>query len=180
MVEETEKLKEVFEKRAKGGVESKTEATRISRSSWGLSALEWKIEAWGLKLLVEGFKEKKVLGSMCHKCGTTYVPASFICRKCFIEIDRIVSVSDRGRVVSYAVNMADVRGKPLEEISVVCQVQLDGTESALSGTLFIDDWKKVYVGMPVKIKWAEKTEGKLGDMEGFELIELATMPLPKK
>jgi uncharacterized OB-fold protein len=46
--------------------------TRQTKDTLDMSLFKWRIEADGLELLVQGFKEKKVLGRKCHKCGTVY------------------------------------------------------------------------------------------------------------
>ncbi len=139
---------------------------------WDLSAMKWKIEADGLVLLMEGFKEKKVLGRQCHKCGTVYVPGPTYCRKCHIDIYRIVEVKNEGTIGAFTVNLADIRGNPLEEISIVVCVKLDGSDSWLMGRLEgWKDWKKIKSGMRVKVEWSDKPKGTLSDLLNFKLIE---------
>ena len=83
--------------------------TRQVRGTWDLTAYQWKIESGGFDLLLKGYKDKKILGVKCHKCATVYVPGVDYCRKCFIDIDEIVEVSDHGKVATYTVNIADIR-----------------------------------------------------------------------
>jgi hypothetical protein len=99
------------------------------------------------------------------------VPGSSYCRKCFIDIDEVVEVKDTGKIGTFTVNLADVRGKKLERPTVVCQVQLDGASSWLTGMLRGIEWEKVRVGMKVRVVWREKTSGYLGDIHYFEPIE---------
>ncbi len=142
--------------------------TRQVMDSWNLSIYKWKIEANGLKLLVDGLKDKKVLGRKCTKCNTVYVPGVIYCRKCFIDIDEIVEVSSKGKVGTFTVTLADVRGNPVDEPQVLGCFQLDGADSWLMGPLVIDDWKKVRVGLPIQIRFREETTGELADIECFE------------
>ena len=145
--------------------------TRIVNDVWDLTQYKWKVEVNGLKLLVKGLKDKKVLGRKCHLCGTVYVPGVLYCRKCFVSIEEVVEVESTGKVATFTVNVADVRGNPVDEPQVLCCVQLDGADSWLMGNLDIDDWHKVRVGMPVKIHFLEETTGVLADMEYFEPLE---------
>jgi len=40
------------------------------------------------------------------------------------------------------------------------------------GTLSPDiDFKDVYVGMPLKVKWIDDPQGNIGDLEYYEVIE---------
>ena len=144
--------------------------TRIVNDSWDLGLYKWKVEADGLKLLADGLKGKKILGKTCGSCGTVYVPGVSYCRQCFVDIEEVVDVKTTGKVSTFTVNLADVRGNPLDPQVIGC-FQLDGCDSWLMGTLEIDDWKKVRVGMPVKIRFREETTGELADMEAWEPLE---------
>lgn len=144
--------------------------TRQVSDTLDMSSLKWRIEADGLELLVQGFKEKKILGRKCHKCGTVYVPGLSFCRKCFVTIEDVVEVSKKGKIACYTASLADVRGNPVENITVSVQVNLDGSDSWLMGHLEIDDWKKVYVGMPTELVLREETNGTLADMVCFRPV----------
>ncbi|MEW5947097.1 MAG: Zn-ribbon domain-containing OB-fold protein [bacterium] len=146
------------------------EETRRVRSSWDLTAYKWKIESGGFELLKKGFKEKKILGVKCHRCGTVYVPGVDYCRKCFVDISEVVEAADRGRVTTFTVNIADIRGNLLEERTVPCTVQLDGSDSVINGRIQGMEGDRVRVGMPVRVVWREKTEGALADIECFEPV----------
>ena len=145
--------------------------TRVVNDNWDLTLYKWKVEADGLALFVKGLRDRKVLGRKCHQCGTVYVPAITNCRKCFIDIEDVVEVGTTGKVATFTVNLADVRGNPVDEPQVICCVQLDGSDSWLMGNIQIDDWQRVRVGMPVKIHFREETRGELGDIEYYEPIE---------
>ena len=144
--------------------------TRVLNDSWDLGIYKWKVEADGLKLLTKGLKDKKILGRKCTQCGLVYVPGVDYCRKCFIDIDEVVEVKPTGKICTFTVNLADVRGNPMDP-QVICCFQLDGSDSWLMGSLEIEDWKKVYVGMPVRIRFREETTGELADMECWEPLE---------
>jgi len=145
--------------------------TRTVSDAWDLSLYKWKVEAEGLKLLVDGFRDKKVLGRKCGKCRTVYIPGVSYCRKCFVDIDQVVEVKPVGKIGTFTVNVADVRGNPLDEPQVICCFQLEGADSWLMGNLETRDWKKVYVGMPVKIRFREQTRGELADLECWVPVE---------
>ncbi len=147
-----------------------TEETRIVNDTWDMGLYKWKVEADGLKLLTDGLKDKKILGKKCGKCGMVYVPGVSYCRVCFIDIHEVVEVKHTGKVNTFTVNLADVRGNPLDPQVIGC-FQLDGSDSWLMGTLEIDDWKKVHVGMRVKVRFREETTGELADMEAWEPLE---------
>lgn len=146
---------------------NKEKETRIVNDTLDMNLLRWRVEADGLELLVKGLKDKKLLGRRCEQCGTVYIPGPSICRKCFIDIHEVVEVSRKGKIESYTVNLADVRGNPVAQPTVTVEVKLDGSDSWLMGTLQIDDWKKVFVGMPVEMILKEEPGGALSDIEYF-------------
>jgi uncharacterized OB-fold protein len=80
----------------------------------------------------------------------------------------VVEVGTQGQIATFTVNLADVRGSPLEEPQVICNIKLKGADSWIIGNLMIDDWRKVKVGMPVKIHFKDETTGVLADIEYFE------------
>ena len=142
--------------------------TRQVTDSWDLGLYSWKVEAEGLKLLVDGMKDKKILGRKCEKCKTVYVPGVSYCRKCFCDINTIVEVQPTGKIGTFTVNVADVRGQALAEPQVICCFQLDGADSWFMGTLETKEWKKVHVGMPVRVRFRKETKGELADLECWE------------
>jgi uncharacterized OB-fold protein len=143
-------------------------ATREVSDTWDLSLYRWKVEVDGQKLFLEGLKDKRILGRECDKCGTVYVPGVTYCRKCFVDMEKVVEVGTEGQIATFTVNLADVRGNPLEEPQVICNIKLKGSDSWIMGNLVIDDWHKVKVGMPVKIHFRDETTGALADLEYFE------------
>ncbi len=144
--------------------------TRVVNDAWDLGLYKWKVEADGLKILVDGLREGKIIGRKCGQCGTVYVPAVSYCRKCFIDIEELTEVEKTGKVCTFTVNLADVRGNELEEPQVICCFQLDGSDSWLMGVLEIDDWRKVRVGMRVRARLREELKGELADIESWEPI----------
>jgi uncharacterized OB-fold protein len=96
------------------------------------------------------------------------VPGPSYCRKCFVDIDQVVEVKPVGKIATFTANIADVRGNPLDQPQVVCCFQLEGADSWIMGNLEIQDWKKVHVGMPVKIRFRSETKGELADLECWE------------
>ncbi len=145
--------------------------TRIIENTWDLTAYQWKIEADALNLFVKGLKEKKILGRKCHKCGTVYVPGPTYCRKCMVDIDQVIEVSQEGVLDAFTVNLADVRGAMVEHPYITCTVKLDRSDSFLMGILEgWEDWHNVKEGMRVKAVWADVTQGSLADLSHFQLI----------
>lgn len=141
--------------------------TRVVKDYWDLSVYSWTVEADGLKLFTDGLKERKILGRRCPKCKTVYVPGPTFCRKCLMDISEVVEVGQKGKIVTYTVNLADIRGNPVESPTISAVVKLNGSDSWHMGTLSGIDWKQVRVGMDVKIVLNEETHGALADIAGL-------------
>ncbi len=146
------------------------EETRQVQATWDVTTYNYKVDGRGIKLLADGMKDKKILGIRCHNCGTVYVPGPPFCRKCYIPIDEIAEVKDSGEVVSFAVEMADVRGNPLDEVRVSGMIKLDGSDTFINGRIQVDDWHDVHIGMRVKAVWVPEPQGNLSDIDHFEPI----------
>lgn len=146
------------------------EETRIVQGMWDISTYQYMIDGRGMKLLVDSMKEKKIRGIKCSNCGTVYVPGPTFCRKCYIDCDEVVEVQDAGEVMSYAVEMADVRGNPVEEFKLTAMIKLDGADTWIIGTITGIDWKDARIGMRVKTIWVDEPVGSLSDIDRFEAI----------
>lgn len=143
------------------------EETKVVTGTWDLSTFKFNIEGRGLQLMLQKMKDRKLVGFKCHKCGTVYLPGPFYCRKCHIMIDEPAEVSDHGQVMTFTIGYADVRGNPLDEPRIAPIVKLDGCDSWIMGVMQECNPEDVYVGMRVKVHWAEETTGSLQDMQYF-------------
>lgn len=144
------------------------EETRRVKGMWNLVTYKWKFDGGGIELLKEGLKNRKILGVKCHQCGTVYVPGTDYCRKCFIDIQEIVEVGQTGELTTFTVGLSDIRGNPLEKVSINCTVKLDGADTHINGRLEGIDWHEVNVGMRVKVVWVNEPKGELKDIDHFE------------
>ena len=145
----------------------KPEETRVVKDTWDLTLYKWHLETDGLKLMTDGFKDRKVFGRKCPQCGTVYLPGNMFCRKCYIDFDEVVEVGTEGELVTYTATLTDIRGNPIEDPRIAAVVKLDGTDSWMMGEVTGIDWRDLKVGMKLKIKWAEETTGAIADIEGF-------------
>lgn len=143
------------------------EETRQVQATWDISTNSYKVDGRGMKIMADAMKEKKLRGIRCPECGTVYMPGPTFCRKCYIDIDDIVGVKDTGVVKSFAVEMSDVRGNPLDRVRISAMIQMDGADTWVVGALEDIDWKDVKVGMKIKAIWKENPEGNFGDIDRF-------------
>lgn len=142
--------------------------TRQVQATWDVSTNKYKLDGRGMKLLTDSMKEKKIRGFKCSECGTVYVPGPTFCRKCYIDIDEVVEVRDAGTIISYAVELTDVRGNPLDHWRVSAMIKLDGADSFIGGTIEVADWHDVHIDQKVKAVWVDSPAGSLSDIDHFE------------
>jgi uncharacterized OB-fold protein len=143
------------------------EETREVQGTWDVSTYKFRIEGTGLRRMLSGMKDARLMGIKCSRCGTVYLPGSFYCRKCHLEIDQAVEVSDHGEVMSYTIGYADVRGNPLEEPRIAVMVKFDGCDAWIMGVMEGIKPEDMRVGMRAKVNWAAERTGSLQDMEHF-------------
>lgn len=144
--------------------------TREVQATWDVTSYKYRLDGRGVKVLADGMKEKTIRGIKCPQCGRVYVPGPTYCRVCYIDIDDVVDCSDEGVIMSYCIEMADVRGNPMEEHRVSAMIKFDGADTWFIGTVHGIDPMDVKIGMKVKAIWKDVTEGNLGDIQRFEPV----------
>jgi uncharacterized OB-fold protein len=144
--------------------------TRQVQGTWDVSTYKYRMDGTGVHLLAKAMKEKKIKGLRCPECGTVYVPGPTYCKKCFVDIDEVVEVKDTGTVMSYTVEMADVRGNPRDDFLINAMIKLDGADSWFVSTVQNIDWQEFKVGMRVKAVWIDEPVGSMTDIDHFEVI----------
>jgi uncharacterized OB-fold protein len=144
--------------------------TRQVQGTWDVSTYKYRMDGTGVHLLAQAMKEKKIKGLRCPECGTVYVPGPTYCKKCFVDIDEVVEVKDTGTVMSYTVEMADVRGNPRDDFLINAMIKLDGADSWFVSTVQNIDWQEFKVGMRVKAVWIDEPVGSMTDIDHFEVI----------
>jgi uncharacterized OB-fold protein len=143
------------------------EETREVQGTWDVSTFKFRLEGTALRRMLAGMKDAKLIGAKCPECGMVYLPGSFLCRKCHIEIDEAVEISDHGEVMTYTIGYADVRGNPLDEPRTAVYVKFDGCDTWIMGVFEGAKPEEMHVGMRVKVNWAENRTGSLQDMAYF-------------
>lgn len=136
----------------------------------------WVVGPAGVRFF-QGLKEKKILGTKCHKCGRVLVPGRKFCPRCFVELFDWVEVSDEGTIRTYAFVNYSFVGQPRDPPYIVATIDLDGADTGFShyvmGIDFSDPEKvkdQVKIGMRVKAVWKEKREGAITDIDYFKPV----------
>jgi len=115
--------------------------------------------AVGSKFLISLRDKGTILGTRCPTCNRVYVPARSVCKDCFAQLDEWVEVSDKGTVLTYAI---DLESKPViqpaEPPIVHAIIQLDGADTGFVHMLGEVEPEQLAVGMRVQAVFKPKKE----------------------
>ncbi len=117
---------------------------------------------------LEGLKEGKILGRVCHGCHRTLVPPRMFCEQCFRPTDEWVEVKDTGTVNTFSLAYVTWDMRALRDPDIPAVIELDGASPGIGimHKLGRVDPESVHTGMRVKAVWkpAEKREGSILDI----------------
>src|SRR5712691_7852043 len=87
----------------------------------------------------EALRDRGVLlGSRCHACKFTYLPARIFCERCFAELAPDTECGPGGTLESFTIGHVDIDGEPLAEPVAIGLVKLDRAETVLMHRLIGD------------------------------------------
>ena len=124
--------------------------------------------AIGSRFLIELRDKKRIMGTRCPACNRVYVPARSICKDCFGQLDEWVEVSDRGTVLTYAVDHESKPIQPMATPIVYGIIQLDGADTGFVHMLGEVDPDQLRVGMKVQAVFKEERVGNILDIKYFK------------
>ncbi len=124
--------------------------------------------AVGSRFLIELRDKKRIMGTRCPACNRVYVPARSICKDCFGQLDEWVEVSDRGTVLTYAVDHESKPIQPMATPIVYGIIQLDGADTGFVHMLGEVDPDQLRVGMKVQAVFKEERVGNILDIKYFK------------
>ncbi len=151
--------------------------TRTLPGKWYLGAYKYKYNTTRYVPFREALKNKQLIGLKCRSCNMVYFPPAVVCGNCMVRPDKWVPLRETGTVATFtATYVTDAEGKTVP--SPVIAVRPDGADTTHLVEMPSVPFDEVYVGMPVKIKWREETEGNLNDIECYEPIEDYTKDMP--
>jgi uncharacterized OB-fold protein len=114
----------------------------------------------------EALRDRAVLlGSRCHSCEVTYLPARIFCERCFGELSPETECGPGGVLESFTVGHTDVDGQPLNEPMALGLVRVDGADTVLVHRLL--DMDAPAIGARVIVRLAPERTGSILDIEGF-------------
>ena len=117
---------------------------------------------------LEALRDRGVLlGSRCHSCEVTYLPARIFCERCFAELTPGTECGPNGVLESFTVGHTGIDGEALEAPVTLGLVRLDGADTVLVHRLL--DVDAPAIGMRVSARLRERADrvGSILDIEGF-------------
>ena len=146
--------------------------TRTMPANWYLASYKYKFNITHTSHFLRKLKDKKIIGNQCSVCNRVFFPPRLVCGKCLVKPDQWVDIRETGRVATFAIvylkdpETGEIQEKPM------ALIQADGSDTVIMAQLNPEvDFKDAYVGMPVKVHWAENRIGGLMDIEYYDVIE---------
>ncbi|MDD3718822.1 MAG: Zn-ribbon domain-containing OB-fold protein [Actinomycetota bacterium] len=122
---------------------------------------------------LDGFKDKKILGSRCPGCGLVAVPPRKYCGVCNKVMEEMVEVGQEGTLENFTVGHVTIekgRLAPAEAPYVLGLVKLEEATSALLARVGGIAPSEVRTGMKVKAVWKDEAAGDYDDLDHFEPV----------
>jgi len=120
---------------------------------------------------LEGFRERKILGSRCPACGKTAVPPRKYCGQCNMLMEEFVELPQEGTLENYTVGHVTLeKGQilPVEEPYTVGLIRLDDNASLLLARVKGLRPGEAATGMRVRAVWRDEVQGDYADLDHFE------------
>jgi hypothetical protein len=120
---------------------------------------------------LQGFKDKKILGSKCPDCGKVVVPARMYCGNCNAKMDELTEVAQEGSLENFTVGHVTLEKgalKPAETPYLLGMIKLDGVDSLFLARVEGLAADKLEPGVRLKAVWKDQAEGDYGDLDHFE------------
>jgi uncharacterized OB-fold protein len=108
-----------------------------------------------------------IMGSRCHTCEHTYVPATQFCERCLVETTDWLKVGTVGRVHSYTLLFDNYDGTTTEKPDIVAFIRMG--DGGLIHRLSELEPEEVAIDMQVEavIKPPDQREGSILDIDYF-------------
>jgi len=106
----------------------------------------------------EAFKQGKLLGLKCKKCGAVFSPPSMLCRECGSEELEVTEVKGEGVIDTYTVIHVAPLGYEKEAPYIVARAKMDQGFIMVGRVIDVPP-DKVQIGARVKVGFIERPNG---------------------
>ena len=154
--------------------------TRTLGANWYLGSYRFKFNLSRTRVFLEGLKKKQILGLKCRSCNTVSFPPRLICGRCLVKPDQWVRLPETGSVATGSATYEEDDKERLHPFPIIA-VRQDGADTVWVQNLPDDiDFNSVYIGMPLKVVWAEERTANWSDIDHYIPIEDPAIELNKK
>lgn len=114
--------------------------------------------------------EGQILGTRCHKCECTYVPAAAFCERCLSPLDEYFDVGTRGEIHSYTLLYENLDGTLRDTPEIVAFVSFG--DGGIVHRLAEIEPDEIEIGAQVEVvlKPAGEREGSILDITHFRPV----------
>jgi uncharacterized OB-fold protein len=126
-----------------------------------------------IERFLQGFKERKILGSKCPGCARVAVPPRMWCGVCNKKMEELVELSQEGTLENFTVGhiiLEKGRIEPADTPQIIGLVKLNGASSSLLARVEGVPAAAVKTGMRLKAAWKDEVEGDYADLDHFEPV----------
>jgi len=117
---------------------------------------------------LQGLKEGKLLGRVCHKCRRRMIPPRMFCEQCFRPTDEWLVANDTGTVKTFSLCYVTWDMIKLDRPQIPAVVDIDGASPGIGIMHLLGevDSQDVHIGMKVQAVWKppEQREGAVTDI----------------
>ncbi len=140
--------------------------TRSVKGYWDIQ-YRWRFNTAYLARYAQGLKDKKILGTRCPKCQRVFVPPTYICGRCLVEIKDWVELKGEAELIAYTVAYSAITGEELKEPNIIGMIKFEGADSWSLAQIKEIKPEEVRIGIKLKPVWKEERKGQLGDIKYF-------------
>ena len=114
-------------------------------------------------------KQGKIQGSVCKRCGKTYIPPKIYCKDCFVQIDDWRDVPEGS---AYLYSFTELKDSGDAGSTTVALVKFEGFEGGILAKLKLASRETPRIGMKLNpvFKPKDLRKGDLSDISHFEKL----------
>jgi len=148
------------------------DANRVITVDWTPRAEYAWDEGVAIGRYLQGLKEGKLIGRVCHKCRRRLIPPRMFCEQCFRPTDEWFEAGDTGTVKTFSLCYVTWDMIRLEHPQIPAVIDIDGASPGMGIMHLLGevDPKAVHVGMKVRAVWKtpEQREGAVTDISHWK------------
>jgi len=141
---------------------------RVITVAWNPRAEYGWDEGVAIGHYLQGLKEGKLLGRVCHKCRRRMIPPRMFCEQCFRPTDEWFEAADTGTVKTFSLCNITWDMIKLDRPQIPAVIDVDGASPGMGIMHLLGevDPQAVRIGLKVKAVWkpADRRTGEITDI----------------